>query len=94
MGQHAKFIARTVFVQNNNVEEACRVINKYAPSLIFYINHIFICFSTIYEYPTILIFSFQIIGSWVLKAGLISIAGLGVMRNPLWYVHVNDNLLQ
>ena len=38
MGQHAKFIARTVFVQSNNVEEACRVINKYVPTLIFYIN--------------------------------------------------------
>ena len=26
--RHAKFIARTVFVQNNNVEEACRVLNR------------------------------------------------------------------
>lgn len=26
--RHAKFIARTVLVQNNNVEEACRVLNR------------------------------------------------------------------
>lgn len=26
--RHAKFIARTVFVQNNNIEEACRVLNR------------------------------------------------------------------
>ncbi|XP_058451846.1 small ribosomal subunit protein bS21m [Malaya genurostris] len=26
--RHAKFIARTVFVQNNNVEEACRILNR------------------------------------------------------------------
>ncbi|CAD7079383.1 unnamed protein product [Hermetia illucens] len=26
--KHIKFIARTVFVQNNNVEEACRVLNR------------------------------------------------------------------
>lgn len=26
--RHLKFIARTVFVQNNNVEEACRVLNR------------------------------------------------------------------
>ena len=64
MGQHAKFIARTVFVQNNNVEEACRVINKYVPSLIFYINHIFICFSTIYGYPTYIFLSnYRIMGA-------------------------------
>jgi hypothetical protein len=29
MGQHAKFIARTVFVQNNDIEQACRVINRF-----------------------------------------------------------------
>lgn len=28
MRQHAKFIARTVMVQDNNVEEACRVVNR------------------------------------------------------------------
>ncbi|EAT46955.1 AAEL001909-PA [Aedes aegypti] len=26
--RHVKFIARTVLVQNNNVEEACRVLNR------------------------------------------------------------------
>lgn len=26
--RHVKFIARTVFVQNNNIEEACRVLNR------------------------------------------------------------------
>ncbi|EDS33136.1 mitochondrial 28S ribosomal protein S21 [Culex quinquefasciatus] len=26
--RHAKFIARTVLVQNNNIEEACRVLNR------------------------------------------------------------------
>lgn len=26
--RHVKFIARTVFVQNNNVEEAARVLNR------------------------------------------------------------------
>lgn len=26
--RHVKFIARTVFVNNNNVEEACRVLNR------------------------------------------------------------------
>lgn len=26
--RHAKFIARTVLVQNNNVEEACRILNR------------------------------------------------------------------
>lgn len=26
--RHAKFLARTVLVQNNNVEEACRVLNR------------------------------------------------------------------
>ncbi|XP_055384254.1 28S ribosomal protein S21, mitochondrial [Condylostylus longicornis] len=26
--RHAKFIARTVFVQNNNLEEACRLLNR------------------------------------------------------------------
>lgn len=26
--QHSRFIARTVIVQNNNVEDACRVINR------------------------------------------------------------------
>lgn len=26
--RHARFIARTVLVQNNNVEDACRVINR------------------------------------------------------------------
>lgn len=26
--RHMKFIARTVFVQNNNVEEAARVLNR------------------------------------------------------------------
>lgn len=26
--KHAKFLARTVFVQNNNVEEACRFLNR------------------------------------------------------------------
>nr|CAH0113694.1 unnamed protein product [Daphnia galeata] len=28
MGQHAKFIARTVLVQNNDIEQACRIINR------------------------------------------------------------------
>lgn len=28
MSAHARFIARTVLVQNNNVEDACRVINR------------------------------------------------------------------
>lgn len=26
--RHLKYIARTVFVQNNNVDEACRVLNR------------------------------------------------------------------
>lgn len=26
--RHAKFIARTVFVKDNNIEEACRVLNR------------------------------------------------------------------
>ncbi|XP_077286339.1 mitochondrial ribosomal protein S21 [Arctopsyche grandis] len=26
--RHAAFIARTVFVQNNNIEEACRILNR------------------------------------------------------------------
>ncbi|XP_037945774.1 28S ribosomal protein S21, mitochondrial-like isoform X2 [Teleopsis dalmanni] len=26
--KHARFIARTVLVQNNNVEEACRLLNR------------------------------------------------------------------
>lgn len=26
--RHMKFIARTVFVQNNNIEEACRLLNR------------------------------------------------------------------
>ncbi|XP_013102495.1 small ribosomal subunit protein bS21m [Stomoxys calcitrans] len=26
--RHAQFIARTVLVQNNNVEEACRLLNR------------------------------------------------------------------
>lgn len=26
--RHLPFIARTVFVQNNNIEEACRVLNR------------------------------------------------------------------
>lgn len=26
--RHIKFIARTVFVQNNNIEEACRLLNR------------------------------------------------------------------
>ena len=26
--KHAQFLARTVFVQNNNIEEACRVLNR------------------------------------------------------------------
>lgn len=26
--RHVKFIARTVLVQNNNIEEACRVLNR------------------------------------------------------------------
>lgn len=26
--RHMKFIARTVLVQNNNIEEACRVLNR------------------------------------------------------------------
>lgn len=26
--KHVKFIARTVFVNNNNVDEACRVLNR------------------------------------------------------------------
>lgn len=26
--RHTKFIARTVLVQNNNIEEACRVLNR------------------------------------------------------------------
>lgn len=26
--RHAKFIARTVFVNENSVEEACRVLNR------------------------------------------------------------------
>ncbi|XP_055595806.1 28S ribosomal protein S21, mitochondrial-like [Uranotaenia lowii] len=26
--RHANFIARTVLVQNNNIEEACRVLNR------------------------------------------------------------------
>jgi 3-methyladenine DNA glycosylase/8-oxoguanine DNA glycosylase len=29
MGQHAKFIARTVLVQNNDIEQACRIINRF-----------------------------------------------------------------
>ena len=29
MNAHAKFIARTVFVKNNNVDEACRIINRF-----------------------------------------------------------------
>jgi len=28
MNAHIKFIARTVFVKDNNIEEACRVINR------------------------------------------------------------------
>lgn len=26
--RHLKFLSRTVFVNNNNVEEACRVLNR------------------------------------------------------------------
>lgn len=26
--RHAQFLARTVLVQNNNVEEACRLLNR------------------------------------------------------------------
>lgn len=26
--KHLKFLSRTIFVQNNNVEEACRVLNR------------------------------------------------------------------
>jgi small subunit ribosomal protein S21 len=26
--KHLKFLSRTVFVQNNNIEEACRVLNR------------------------------------------------------------------
>lgn len=26
--RHVKFLARTVLVQNNNIEEACRVLNR------------------------------------------------------------------
>lgn len=26
--RHAQFLARTVFVHNNNVEEACRILNR------------------------------------------------------------------
>ncbi|KAF4525456.1 hypothetical protein B566_EDAN004868 [Ephemera danica] len=26
--RHAQFIARTVFVQNGNIEEACRILNR------------------------------------------------------------------
>ena len=29
MSAHMKFIARTVFVKENNIEEACRVINRF-----------------------------------------------------------------
>jgi len=28
MNAHMKFIARTVFVKDNNIEEACRIINR------------------------------------------------------------------
>lgn len=41
MGQHAKFIARTVFVQNNNVEEACRIINRFISYILLDINPIY-----------------------------------------------------
>lgn len=26
--KHAKYLARTVLVQNNNIEEACRLLNR------------------------------------------------------------------
>lgn len=28
LARHAQFISRTIFVQNNNVEKACRILNR------------------------------------------------------------------